>query len=40
MKTTFLHDILEETINMQQPKGFVEEEGKVCLLKKSLYDLV
>jgi hypothetical protein len=41
VKTAFLHGKLEETIYMQQPKGF-EIEGKedhICLLKKSLYSL-
>lgn len=41
VKTAFLHGDLEETIHMYQPEGFVESgnEGKVCLLKKSLYGL-
>ena len=39
VKTAFLHGDLEEIIYMQQPEGFSEEEGKVCLLKKSLYGL-
>ena len=41
VKTTFLHEELEEEIYMQQPEGF-EEKGKenlVCRLKKSLYGL-
>lgn len=41
MKTAFLNGELEETIYMNQPKGFIklEDNGKVCLLKKSLYGL-
>ena len=41
IKTAFLHGKLEETIYMQQPQGYLEleKEHKVCLLKKSLYDL-
>ncbi|CAJ2648276.1 unnamed protein product [Trifolium pratense] len=39
VKTAFLHGELEETIYMQQPEGFVEDNSKVCLLKKSLYGL-
>lgn len=37
IKTTFLHENLDEKIFMSQPEGFIEEgiEGKVCLLKKS-----
>ena len=41
VKTAFLHGNLEERILMAQPEGFVKkgDEGKVCLLKKSLYGL-
>jgi ATP-binding cassette subfamily B (MDR/TAP) protein 1 len=41
VKTTFLHDDLEEDIYMQQPEGFVIQgkENQVCKLKKSLYSL-
>lgn len=41
VKTTFLYGNLEETIYMEQPDGFIKpgDEGKVCLLKKSLYGL-
>ena len=41
MKTTFLHEELEEGIYMQQPKCFIVsgKEDYVCLLKKSLYGL-
>lgn len=42
-KTAFLNlnGVLNETIYMKQPPGFVKEnqEGKVCLLKKSIYGL-
>jgi len=41
VKTIFLHSELEERIYMKQPKGFFQEgqENKLCLLKKSLYEL-
>ena len=41
VKTTFLHDELEEKIYMKQPECYIQEgkENKVCLLKKSLYGL-
>ena len=41
VKTAFLHGDLKETLYMAQPKGFVKagDEGKVCLLKKSIYGL-
>jgi len=41
VRTTFLHGELGEKIHMTQPKGFIKEgdENKVCLLKRSLYDL-
>ena len=41
VKTAFLHGNLEERILMAQPEGFIKkgDEGKVCLLKKSLYGL-
>jgi hypothetical protein len=41
VKTTFLHDDLEEEIYMDQPEGFIVpgKENFVCKLKKSLYDL-
>lgn len=38
-KTAFLNGHLKETIYMKQPPGFVEGEGLVCLLKKSIYVL-
>jgi len=39
IEITFVHGNLEETIYMQQPKVFVEDEGKVRLLQKSLFGL-
>lgn len=41
VKTTFLHGELEETIIMEQPKGFIrpEEKEKIFLLRISLYGL-
>ena len=41
VKTTFLHGELEESIFMEQPEGFIKlgDEGKVCLLKRSIYGL-
>ena len=41
MKTTFLHDNLEEEIYMKQPDGFLVEgkEDYVCRLRKSLYGM-
>nr|GEW45409.1 retrotransposon protein, putative, Ty1-copia subclass [Tanacetum cinerariifolium] len=38
VKTTFLHENLEEVIYMRQPPGY-EQGNKVCLLKKSFYGL-
>ena len=41
VKTTFLHDDLQEEIYMEQPKGFLAsgQEHLVCRLRKSLYSL-
>ena len=41
VKTTFLHDDLEEEIYMEQPEGFkvYGTENFVCKLRKSLYGL-
>ena len=41
VKTAFLHGDLKETIYMMLPEGFIklEDKGKVCLLKKSIYGL-
>ena len=41
MKTTFLHEDLEEEIYMKQPEGFAVKGKKelVCKLNKSLYGL-
>ena len=39
VKTTFLHEDLEEEIYMKQPEGFIikGKEELVCRLKKSIY---
>lgn len=37
--TAFLNGDLNETIYMEQPKGFVCDESKVCMLQKSIYGL-
>ena len=41
IKNVFLHGDLQDEVYMEQPPGFVAqgEIGKVCLLRKSLYDL-
>ena len=39
VKTAFLNGDLSEEIYMLQPDGFVEDEGKVCKLQKSIYGL-
>nr|GEV83383.1 retrovirus-related Pol polyprotein from transposon TNT 1-94 [Tanacetum cinerariifolium] len=39
VKTTFLHENLEEVIYMRRPSGY-EQDNKVCLSKKSLYGLM
>ena len=39
VKTDFLNGNLEEEIFMLQPEGFMEDEKKVCSLKKSIYGL-
>lgn len=39
VKTAFLYGDLDETIYMDQPKGFEKDKNKVCLLKRSLYGL-
>ena len=42
IKNAFLHGDLVEEVYMEQPPGFVAqgEIGKVCRLRKSLYDLI
>ena len=41
VKNAFLNSVLDEEDYMKQPPGFIaqEESGKVCRLKKSLYEL-
>ena len=41
VKSTFLNDILEEEVYIEQPKSFVDVNNKnmVCKLYKALYDL-
>lgn len=39
VKTAFLHGVLEETIYMHQPPGYVTDPKLVCHLRKSLYGL-
>ena len=40
-KNSFLNGVLEATVFMMQPEGFVDQknQGKVCKLKKSIYGL-
>jgi hypothetical protein len=41
VKITFINRELDEKIYLDQPKGFVipRQEGKVCTLFKSLYEM-
>lgn len=41
VKTAFLNGVIQETIYMKQPPGFIEKgkEHLVCLLKRSIYGL-
>jgi len=41
VKTTFLNDLIEKEVYIEQPQGFVThgKESHVCKLKKALYKL-
>lgn len=39
VKTAFLYGDLQEDIYLQQPEGYITEEGLVCKLQRSLYGL-
>ena len=40
VKTAFLNGYIEESIFMEQPRGFESQDGsKVCKLKRSIYGL-
>ncbi|CAI7847004.1 unnamed protein product [Closterium sp. NIES-54] len=39
ISTAFLNGILEEDVYMTQPPGYEDGTGRVCKLKKSIYDL-
>ncbi len=39
VKTTFLHDQLEEEVYVKQPTGYVQGSSLVCRLNKALYRL-
>lgn len=39
MKTAFLNGYLYEEMYMMQPDGFIEDDGKVYKLHKSIYGL-
>ena len=39
VKTAFLHGTIKETIFMQQPEGYDDGSGRVCLLLKGIYGL-
>lgn len=39
IETAFLYGLLEKEVFMQQPEGFQDGTERVCLLKRSLYDL-
>lgn len=39
VKTAFLNGDLSDIVYMQQPTGFDDKSGRICMLKKSLYGL-
>lgn len=39
IKTNFLYGTLQEEVYMRQPGGFEDGCGRVCKIKRSLYDL-
>lgn len=39
VKTAFLHGELKEKVYMKQPEGYDDGTGRVCRLKRSLYEL-
>lgn len=39
IRTAFLNGLLEESVWIQQPQGFVQDPTKACHLKKTLYGL-
>ena len=39
VKGAYLNGHLQEQVYMQQPEGFDDKSGKVCLLIKTLYGL-
>ncbi|KMQ90226.1 retrovirus-related pol polyprotein from transposon tnt 1-94 [Lasius niger] len=39
VKTAFLYGDIEETIYMQQPEGYEDKTGRICRLRRSLYEL-
>jgi len=39
IKGAYLNGMLKECIYMQQPEGFTDGTGRVCLLIKTLYGL-
>jgi hypothetical protein len=39
VKTAFLQGDMQETVYVQQPPGYEDSTGRVCLLRKALYGL-